>query len=139
MLLLVFVQCSGVRATRPGGSNDLGRRLACEVRDPGVGLQVIKNPWSPINDVDCTRQILMLFDCSGDQDSVIPLTGSRTLVQRLANELGLKTTVPYRVWFEGEQVNRKVIRLRSHAPHCLSASEFSRVLCAGRWMDASLR
>ncbi|RWV93055.1 hypothetical protein GW17_00044517 [Ensete ventricosum] len=41
---------------------------------------------------------------SGDQDSVIPLTGSRTLVQRLANELGLKTTVPYRVWFEGEQV-----------------------------------
>ncbi|XP_018675275.2 serine carboxypeptidase-like 45 [Musa acuminata AAA Group] len=41
---------------------------------------------------------------SGDQDSVIPLTGSRTLVQRLANELGLKTTIPYRAWFEGEQV-----------------------------------
>ncbi|KAJ6809962.1 serine carboxypeptidase-like 45 [Iris pallida] len=41
---------------------------------------------------------------SGDQDSVIPLTGSRILVQRLANELGLKTTVPYRVWFEGKQV-----------------------------------
>ncbi|XP_008791046.2 serine carboxypeptidase-like 45 [Phoenix dactylifera] len=41
---------------------------------------------------------------SGDQDSVIPLTGSRTLVQRLANELKLKTTVPYRVWFEGKQV-----------------------------------
>uniref|UniRef100_A0A1D1XHM0 Carboxypeptidase n=1 Tax=Anthurium amnicola TaxID=1678845 RepID=A0A1D1XHM0_9ARAE len=41
---------------------------------------------------------------SGDQDSVIPLTGSRTLVQRLANELGLKTVVPYRVWFEGKQV-----------------------------------
>ncbi|KAG6477220.1 hypothetical protein ZIOFF_066472 [Zingiber officinale] len=41
---------------------------------------------------------------SGDQDSVIPLTGSRTLVQRLANEIGMKTTVPYRVWFEGEQV-----------------------------------
>ncbi|KAK1271945.1 Serine carboxypeptidase-like 45 [Acorus gramineus] len=41
---------------------------------------------------------------SGDQDSVIPLTGSRTLVQRLANELGLKTTVPYRVWFSGNQV-----------------------------------
>ncbi|ONK78253.1 uncharacterized protein A4U43_C02F16250 [Asparagus officinalis] len=41
---------------------------------------------------------------SGDQDSVIPLTGSRTLVQRLANELRLNTTVPYRVWFEGQQV-----------------------------------
>lgn len=42
---------------------------------------------------------------SGDQDSVIPLTGSRTLVHGLAEELGLKTSVPYRVWFEGQQVN----------------------------------
>ncbi|CAN6472440.1 unnamed protein product [Victoria cruziana] len=41
---------------------------------------------------------------SGDQDSVIPLTGSRTLVNRLAASLGLDTTVPYRVWFEGKQV-----------------------------------
>ncbi|KAG0459598.1 hypothetical protein HPP92_022726 [Vanilla planifolia] len=41
---------------------------------------------------------------SGDQDSVIPLTGSRTLVHKLAHELGLNTTVPYRVWFEGQQV-----------------------------------
>lgn len=41
---------------------------------------------------------------SGDQDSVIPLTGSRSLVHRLAEELGLNTTVPYRVWFEGQQV-----------------------------------
>ncbi|KAJ1435468.1 Serine carboxypeptidase, serine active site [Sesbania bispinosa] len=41
---------------------------------------------------------------SGDQDSVIPLTGSRTLVHQLAKELRLKTTVPYRVWFEGQQV-----------------------------------
>ncbi|RVW52619.1 Serine carboxypeptidase-like 45 [Vitis vinifera] len=41
---------------------------------------------------------------SGDQDSVIPLTGSRTLVHNLAKELGLNTTVPYRVWFEGKQV-----------------------------------
>ncbi|KAB5573255.1 hypothetical protein DKX38_000449 [Salix brachista] len=43
--------------------------------------------------------------CStGDQDSVIPLTGSRKLVHGLSEELGLKTTVPYRVWFEGQQV-----------------------------------
>lgn len=41
---------------------------------------------------------------SGDQDSVIPLTGSRTLVHKLASELGLETTVPYRVWFERKQV-----------------------------------
>ncbi|XP_006844530.2 serine carboxypeptidase-like 45 [Amborella trichopoda] len=41
---------------------------------------------------------------SGDQDSVIPLTGSRTLVHGLAAKLHLNTTVPYRVWFEGEQV-----------------------------------
>ncbi|KAF6138010.1 hypothetical protein GIB67_041883 [Kingdonia uniflora] len=41
---------------------------------------------------------------SGDQDSVIPLTGSRRLVHGLAKELGLNTTAPYRVWFEGKQV-----------------------------------
>uniref|UniRef100_A0A6N2MES0 Uncharacterized protein n=1 Tax=Salix viminalis TaxID=40686 RepID=A0A6N2MES0_SALVM len=41
---------------------------------------------------------------SGDQDSVIPLTGSRTLVHKLAKELGLNTTVPYRAWFAGKQV-----------------------------------
>ncbi|CAK9177476.1 unnamed protein product [Ilex paraguariensis] len=41
---------------------------------------------------------------SGDQDSVIPLIGSRTLVHDLARKLGLNTTVPYRVWFGGQQV-----------------------------------
>ncbi|OMO94705.1 Peptidase S10, serine carboxypeptidase [Corchorus capsularis] len=41
---------------------------------------------------------------SGDQDSVIPLTGSRTLVAKLAKMLELETTVPYRVWFQGKQV-----------------------------------
>ncbi|CAI0463708.1 unnamed protein product [Linum tenue] len=41
---------------------------------------------------------------SGDQDSVIPLTGSRMLVNGLAKELGLRTSVPYRVWFAGQQV-----------------------------------
>jgi hypothetical protein len=45
-----------------------------------------------------------LFLCSGDQDSVIPLTGSRSLVHNLAKQIGLKTTVPYRVWFTGTQV-----------------------------------
>ncbi|KAJ4706686.1 Carboxypeptidase [Melia azedarach] len=41
---------------------------------------------------------------SGDQDSVIPLTGTRMLVNRLAKEIGLNTTIPYRAWFEGRQV-----------------------------------
>ncbi|GMP97896.1 hypothetical protein CsSME_00045985 [Camellia sinensis var. sinensis] len=41
---------------------------------------------------------------SGDEDSVIPLLGTCTLVNELAKELELKTTVPYRVWFEGRQV-----------------------------------
>ncbi|KAH9329279.1 hypothetical protein KI387_001387, partial [Taxus chinensis] len=41
---------------------------------------------------------------SGDQDSVIPLTGTRTLVTNLASDLQLNTTVPYSVWFEGKQV-----------------------------------
>ncbi|KAM0965583.1 hypothetical protein ACFX13_021857 [Malus domestica] len=41
---------------------------------------------------------------SGDQDSVIPLTGSRKLVNGLAEQLRLSTTVPYRVWFGGQQV-----------------------------------
>ncbi|XP_042048704.1 serine carboxypeptidase-like 45 [Salvia splendens] len=41
---------------------------------------------------------------SGDQDSVIPLTGSRRLVHRLARLLKLRSTTPYRVWFAGMQV-----------------------------------
>ncbi|CAH9147239.1 unnamed protein product [Cuscuta epithymum] len=41
---------------------------------------------------------------SGDQDSVVPLLGSRTLVRELAHDLGLKTTVPYGAWFHKGQV-----------------------------------
>ncbi|XP_060213546.1 serine carboxypeptidase-like 45 [Lycium barbarum] len=41
---------------------------------------------------------------SGDQDSVVPLTGSRTLVHKLAEQLALSTSTPYRVWFAGMQV-----------------------------------
>ncbi|XP_043693650.1 serine carboxypeptidase-like 45 isoform X2 [Telopea speciosissima] len=41
---------------------------------------------------------------SGDEDSVIPLTGTRTLLHGLANKLGLNTTTTYRAWFEGKQV-----------------------------------
>ncbi|CAL0317106.1 unnamed protein product [Lupinus luteus] len=41
---------------------------------------------------------------SGDQDSVIPFLGTRSLVNGLAKEFGLNTTVSYRAWFEGRQV-----------------------------------
>ncbi|XP_049931904.1 serine carboxypeptidase-like 45 [Nymphaea colorata] len=47
--------------------------------------------------------ILVLVYC-GDQDSVIPLTGSRTQIHGLAARLGLNTTVPYSVCFAGKQV-----------------------------------
>ncbi|XP_022156752.1 serine carboxypeptidase-like 45 [Momordica charantia] len=41
---------------------------------------------------------------SGDQDAVIPLIGSRILVNKLANNLGLNTTLPYSTWFYKQQV-----------------------------------
>ncbi|RXH92267.1 hypothetical protein DVH24_033163 [Malus domestica] len=44
------------------------------------------------------------LDIGGDQDSIIPLTSTRTLVNGLAEDLGLQTNVPYRVWFEEKQV-----------------------------------
>ncbi|KAK7255756.1 hypothetical protein RIF29_29175 [Crotalaria pallida] len=41
---------------------------------------------------------------SGDQDSVVPLLGSRTLIRELAHELQFKITVPYGGWFHQGQV-----------------------------------
>ncbi|KAF1867927.1 hypothetical protein Lal_00042441 [Lupinus albus] len=41
---------------------------------------------------------------SGDQDSVVPLTGTRTLIRELAQELNFNITVPYGAWFHGGQV-----------------------------------
>ncbi|KAM7270526.1 hypothetical protein ACFE04_029740 [Oxalis oulophora] len=41
---------------------------------------------------------------SGDQDSIVPFTGTRTNVNKLAKDLGLNTTGPYRAWFVGKQV-----------------------------------
>ena len=43
----------------------------------------------------------------------MPFTGTRTLINRLAKELGLNTTVPYRAWFEGKQVNVLIFFLGS--------------------------
>ncbi|KAI4300907.1 hypothetical protein L6164_034234 [Bauhinia variegata] len=47
---------------------------------------------------------LRAFVYSGDQDSVVPFIGTRRLVDRLAKEIGLKTSVPYSAWFVGKQV-----------------------------------
>ncbi|CAE6225999.1 unnamed protein product [Arabidopsis arenosa] len=41
---------------------------------------------------------------SGDQDSVVPFLGTRTVVQELADDLNFTTTVPYGVWFHKRQV-----------------------------------
>ncbi|XP_058097312.1 serine carboxypeptidase-like 42 isoform X3 [Magnolia sinica] len=41
---------------------------------------------------------------SGDQDSVIPVTGSRRIIRELAHDLNFKITVPYGVWFHKGQV-----------------------------------
>ncbi|CAB4289162.1 unnamed protein product [Prunus armeniaca] len=40
---------------------------------------------------------------SGDQDSVVPLLGSRTLIRELAHDLKFQITVPYGVWFHKGQ------------------------------------
>ncbi|KAL6316938.1 hypothetical protein AAG906_024476 [Vitis piasezkii] len=47
-------------------------------------------------------RIAFLF--GGDQDSVVPLLGSRTLIRELAQELKFKITVPYGAWFHKGQV-----------------------------------
>ncbi|WJX37947.1 Serine carboxypeptidase-like 45 [Trifolium repens] len=41
---------------------------------------------------------------SGDQDSVIPLLGTRSLVNGLAKDFRLNTTASYRAWFNERQV-----------------------------------
>ncbi|KDO83616.1 hypothetical protein CISIN_1g0117641mg, partial [Citrus sinensis] len=40
---------------------------------------------------------------SGDQDSVVPLLGSRTLIRELARDLNFEVTVPYGAWFHKQQ------------------------------------
>ncbi|CAN8242478.1 unnamed protein product [Cochlearia groenlandica] len=41
---------------------------------------------------------------SGDQDSVVPLLGSRSLVGELARDLQFKVTIPYGMWLHEKQV-----------------------------------
>ncbi|GMY19565.1 serine carboxypeptidase-like 45 isoform X2 [Fagus crenata] len=74
--------------------------------DPSVLRYDLKNLEIPTIGVvgSLVKSGIRVLVYSGDQDAVIPFTSSRRLVDRLAKELGLKTTVPYRAWFEGKQV-----------------------------------
>ncbi|XP_023741311.1 serine carboxypeptidase-like 45 [Lactuca sativa] len=60
-------------------------------------------PMSPVL-TSLLKSGIRVFVYSGDQDSVLPLTGTRSVVNSLAKELRLNTTLPYRAWFNGNQV-----------------------------------
>ncbi|KAL9373571.1 hypothetical protein Peur_033191 [Populus x canadensis] len=66
----------------------------------------LRNLEIPTIDVvgSLVRSGIRVLVYSGDQDSVIPFTGSRTLVECMAKKLGLNATVPYTAWSEGKQV-----------------------------------
>ncbi|GMH22300.1 hypothetical protein Nepgr_024143 [Nepenthes gracilis] len=73
---------------------------------------------------------------SGDQDSVVPLLGSRTLIRELAHDLSFKITVPYGAWFHKHQVggwaieygNRLTFATVRGAAHMVPYSQPSRAL-----------
>ncbi|CAH8357081.1 unnamed protein product [Eruca vesicaria subsp. sativa] len=45
-----------------------------------------------------------VFIFSGDQDSIVPFLGTRSLIGELARELNFSTTLPYGQWFYKDQV-----------------------------------
>ncbi|XP_059067273.1 serine carboxypeptidase-like 45 [Cryptomeria japonica] len=45
---------------------------------------------------------IMLF--SGDQDAVVPFTATRTIANNLAKQLELLTLIPYKTWYDQQQV-----------------------------------
>ncbi|MCO5560072.1 hypothetical protein L7F22_013678 [Adiantum nelumboides] len=53
---------------------------------------------------DLLQKGLRVWIYSGDQDSVVPLTGTRTQVDILAARLKLSTTLPYSPWYAHGQV-----------------------------------
>ncbi|KAJ0477236.1 putative carboxypeptidase D [Helianthus annuus] len=60
-------------------------------------------PMTPVL-ISLIKSGIRVLVYSGDQDSVLPLTGTRVVVNGLAKQLGLNTTLPYRAWFNGNQV-----------------------------------
>jgi serine carboxypeptidase-like clade 2 len=65
--------------------------------------------------VTSLKQVKFFSKSGGDQDSVVLVIGSQSLVNGLAKELGLNTffykqlglitNVAYRIWFDERQVN----------------------------------
>ncbi|KAK1427013.1 hypothetical protein QVD17_15695 [Tagetes erecta] len=60
-------------------------------------------PMTPVL-VSLLKSGIRILVYSGDQDSVLPLTGTRVVVNGLAKQLGLNVSLPYRAWFNGNQV-----------------------------------
>lgn len=52
---------------------------------------------------DLYERGLRIWVFSGDQDSVVPLIGTRTLIRKLAEDLHLHTIVPYSAWYQNSQ------------------------------------
>ncbi|KAH9318095.1 hypothetical protein KI387_019864 [Taxus chinensis] len=50
------------------------------------------------------KQGLPVWIFSGDQDSVVPLTGTRTQVSKVARDLNLQIKIPYSAWYAHGQV-----------------------------------
>jgi len=83
----------------------------------------------------------VIFLCSGDQDSVVPFMGTRSLVNGLAEEIGLKTSEPYRTWFDGKRVNIYVLFWwpnRTFKFYLATVFSFLPFDCLGCWMDPSI-
>ncbi|GAB4861161.1 Serine carboxypeptidase-like 42 [Ancistrocladus abbreviatus] len=72
------------------------------------GVLNYSDPDGNINILPLLQRILQnhipVWVFSGDQDSVVPLLGSRTLMRELARDLKFGTTVPYGAWFHKGQV-----------------------------------
>ncbi|XP_030518725.1 serine carboxypeptidase-like 45 isoform X2 [Rhodamnia argentea] len=66
-------------------------------------MQNLETPTVPILG-ELVKSGIHVLVYSGDQDAAIPFIGTRTIVNKLAKQLGLNTTVPYSVWFEERQV-----------------------------------
>ncbi|KAL4587345.1 hypothetical protein LXL04_000214 [Taraxacum kok-saghyz] len=66
-------------------------------------MKNLETPMTPVL-ASLLKSGIRVFVFSGDQDSVLPLTGTRLVVNGLAKKLGLNTTLPYRAWFNGNQV-----------------------------------
>ncbi|KAD3338649.1 hypothetical protein E3N88_34170 [Mikania micrantha] len=62
----------------------------------------MEEPMTPVL-ASLLKSGIRVFIFSGDQDSVLPLTGTRVVVNGLAKQLELLTTLPYRAWFNDKQ------------------------------------